>query len=499
MSINSTKSKSKFRKVLDFKRFFRYFLSISTTKHATLTNVNKKSIIRGRALSFNKVFVTVSTAMRGLHKDCTKVSRRILRRMLSYFKFFFNWRSEMRTNLNQKNRGRFATACKLAIAAGILAIVAACGGGGSSTPPPVTTPAPTITAALTAEKCDVQSGNGFCTVTESFSTANATSVTLTDAAGKVLSAKTSDTIIVNVLLGANSYTLTATGAGGTVSKTLTATGSCATGSAPSGTTCVGQVQAVLTATPSVWVGGKATLTWSWTGGKPDSCVTSGNWSNSNNLTGSGLSDALTVDTTFTYACTNGNGTTTASATVKVSCPVAGQMVVNGVCTDPVLSYPATVYLLWTGGYPYVVTGTDVIPVKNMTKYTSGFWPLSLCWIMDPSFLSQTKGKVLTNCQDATGGGRHDLYIDPTNNGLYEFTGTVPANIIWHAVTPIDAVLQQPSWASQAETPDEWFYTLKAANWVLYSLNKKTGVSTIKKAGTLAKDGNIDYMNSYTMN
>ncbi|MHB1591989.1 MAG: hypothetical protein ACYCTW_10720 [Sulfuricella sp.] len=149
------------------------------------------------------------------------------------------------------------------------------------------------------------------------------------------------------------------------------------------------------------------------------------------------------------------------------------------------------------GYPYAVTKTGVTKVVNKTQYTTGYAPLSNCWLMDPSFLSQTNGKVLTDCQDAVGGGRHVLYIDPTKDELYEYPGTVPTGIIWHDVTPYDLVRHQSGWDSQAQVTDGWYYTPMTGNWVLYFLDNNTGASTTVKAGTFQVDGNIDYLVTYT--
>lgn len=77
---------------------------------------------------------------------------------------------------------------------------------------------------------------------------------------------------------------------------------------------------------SVAYNGRPTLTWSST--NATSCTApSGNWSNSGTLSGSGLTDPLTTNTTFTFQCTGPGGT---SALQSASVTVAGAPV-NGVC------------------------------------------------------------------------------------------------------------------------------------------------------------------------
>ena len=76
--------------------------------------------------------------------------------------------------------------------------------------------------------------------------------------------------------------------------------------------------AILSVSPTaVAHGAKATLTWS-SGGGATSCTAGGPWSTSGNLSGSGLTDPILADTTFTLQCTGPGGTSAiASATVTV--------------------------------------------------------------------------------------------------------------------------------------------------------------------------------------
>lgn len=137
---------------------------------------------------------------------------------------------------------------------------------------------------------------------------------------------------------------------------------------------------------------------------------------------------------------------------------------------------------------------------NKTKYTFGLRPLSRCAIMDPSFTVQTKGKVLTECQASDGSGRHVLYIDPTKNEIYEYSGTVPTGIVWQDVTPLDLVMFRAGWSSQTKVEGGWYYTIGNPvldNWVLRFLDDSTAISTIVKAGTFLVDGNINYLVTYS--
>ena len=196
----------------------------------------------------------------------------------------------------------------------VLGLVACGGGGGGSTPAPVVTP-PSGTLSVAPATIIIQAGLGKGTATATFVTANATTAKLTNAGGSVLSTSLSGTQAVDVFIGANTYTLSANG-GGSVA-TASATGVCTSGTTSNGTICVSPVTATLSATSPIVNGAKSTLTWGYTGDAPTGCTTSTNWSNGGSLSGTGLSDALTTNATFTYSCTNANGTTTATAVVTV--------------------------------------------------------------------------------------------------------------------------------------------------------------------------------------
>ena len=151
----------------------------------------------------------------------------------------------------------------------------------------------------------------------------------------------------------------------------------------------------------------------------------------------------TSSVTFTGApyaasCTMAaNVTATRGSVTSIALPITATFTT---AADAILSYTEKTYALWTGAYPYAVTNTGVTPVVNKTKYTFGARPLSKCAIMDPSFTARMKGKVLTECQASDGTGRHVLYIDPSKNEIYEYSGTVPTDVVWQDVTPLDLIV-----------------------------------------------------------
>ncbi len=141
----------------------------------------------------------------------------------------------------------------------------------------------------------------------------------------------------------------------------------------------------LTADSPIAYNGRSTLTWGWTGGTPDICTTSANWSNSGNLKGQGLSDPLTGNTRFTYSCTNAGGTNTTTADVTVCAP--GQTVANGVCVtpppSPVLSLAGpdsktipyqTVRFVTS----YTITNGGASPVCELLDYQGTFLAYNPC-------------------------------------------------------------------------------------------------------------------------
>lgn len=102
-------------------------------------------------------------------------------------------------------------------------------------------------------------------------------------------------------------------------------------------TCTLAPTASLSASPNpVAYATRSTLTWSST--NASSCTAGGAWSNSGTLSGSGLTNPLTSDTTFTFQCTGSGGTSALqSVTVAVGAAAAcslpwGGTIANGVST-----------------------------------------------------------------------------------------------------------------------------------------------------------------------
>jgi hypothetical protein len=405
-------------------------------------------------------------------------------------------------------RGRLAGALALV---GITLALVACGGGGggSTTPtPPVITPTGTLSVAPAT--CTVQAGLGKCTATATFATTNATTAKLTNAGGAVLSSSLSGTQVVDVLIGSNTYSLSANG-GGAVA-TASATGVCVVSTASNGTICVSPVTATLSVTSPVMNGAKSTLTWGYTGDAPTGCTTSVNWSNGGILSGSGLSNALTTNTTFTYSCTNANGTTTANANVTV-CAV-GDTVVGGVCTAPaVFHYTDKVYAIWTGGQVFSVTKTSATRLTNITSYTAGFFPLANCWLPSGNVGILADGKILSSCQDAMTLHRHYLYIDPSNESIHEYAGAVPAtlqctenaNLTWTCPVNTDWISVQtslpigaPANASIAvhTNSDGWYFSSQSDGRSIFLLNT-SGITSIVRQGVSGIDDVVKLLMTYS--
>ena len=109
-----------------------------------------------------------------------------------------------------------------------------------------------------------------------------------------------------------------------VSQARTCTNGVLSGTYTNKTCAVGQPAPTVTLTASpnpIANGGRSTLTWSST--DATSCTAGGPWSTSGQLSGSGLTDPLTTDTTFTLQCTGPGGTSPVqSVTITVGAPSA---------------------------------------------------------------------------------------------------------------------------------------------------------------------------------
>ena len=177
--------------------------------------------------------------------------------------------------------------------------------------------------------------------------------------------------------GLTSYTWTCTGANGGT------TASCSEAKpAPTAT---------LSASPvSVAYNGQATLTWSST--NATSCTAGGPWSNNATLSGSGLTDPLTANSTFTFQCT-GNGQTSSLQSVTVTvgaAPVSGTLTTPPSCIIAAEASTCTVNAIWTTAN---ATNPQLVDVNTGVVLSSTANPSSpglQVWIAYPSTIFNLK-------------------------------------------------------------------------------------------------------------
>ena len=106
------------------------------------------------------------------------------------------------------------------------------------------------------------------------------------------------------------------------SQSRTCTNGSLSGTYTNQTCATAPATATLSISPtSIAYNGRPTLTWGSTGAT--SCTAGGPWSNSGTLSGSGLTNPLTSNTTFTFQCTGPGGTSALqSVTVTVGAPAS---------------------------------------------------------------------------------------------------------------------------------------------------------------------------------
>ena len=167
------------------------------------------------------------------------------------------------------------------------------------------------------------------------------------------------------------------------------------------------------------------------------------------------------------------------------------------CVTPppvVLHYTDKVYALWKYGLPFVVTKTGVTKVVNKTSFPvpSGYnYSLNGCELADKPLAN---GWILTRCWDGATVTLQTFYIDPNKDEMYDYTGTVPADTVWHRVASIDPVT--PTWGAKAKVADGWYFTAFDNSWVLKFQADATGAVTVIKEGTFAADGNLLLLMTY---
>jgi hypothetical protein len=210
---------------------------------------------------------------------------------------------------------------------------------------------PTLT--LTANPTNIQSGNSSAL---SWSSGNATSCTASGAwsGSKSLSGQQSVSPAGNA-----SYTLTCTGAGGSVTRTVSIV---VTVNNP-----VSQPTLTLTANPASIEAGKSS-TLSWSSSNATSCTASGAWSGSKSLSGQ-QSVSPASNKNYTLTCTGAGGSVTRTASVAVTAPSStGEMSFTFKASASTITLGQSVTLSWTSSN---TTGCSAGAGWSGTKPLSG--------------------------------------------------------------------------------------------------------------------------------
>ena len=243
-----------------------------------------------------------------------------------------------------------------------LGALTACGGAASSPGGGNTAPAPTI--QITADKASITTGQS---VTLSWSSTNATAVTITGVSGTL--AATGTTTVSPTTN--TTYTATATGSGGTATATVTIT--VAAPVKPTITT--------FTATPTnVVAGAFTTLAWQTTNATSVTISPATPGEDNQQLPLSGSTTAVPkTTTTYTLTATGPGGTATATVAVTVTQPVP-TLTLKVTPTSIIAGQKAT--LSWTAtnatsvsidngvGNVGATTGTQDVTPTTTTTYTA---------------------------------------------------------------------------------------------------------------------------------
>ncbi len=181
------------------------------------------------------------------------------------------------------------------------------------------------TISASPNPCTVATGGSTCFTNVTWNTSNTPNPNVYSSyTGGTISTSASGTSVpATVAYGGTTFSVRNSNS---VLNSVLVTGTCVSGSIWNGSTCAvpAAPTASISASPtSVAYNGRSTLSWGST--NATSCTAGGPWSNQGTLSGSGLTDPLTVNTTFTFQCTGPGGTSPLqSATVTVgAAPVDG--------------------------------------------------------------------------------------------------------------------------------------------------------------------------------
>jgi hypothetical protein len=101
---------------------------------------------------------------------------------------------------------------------------------------------------------------------------------------------------------------------------------------------------------------------------------------------------------------------------------------------------------------------------------------------------------MTSCQETRPPNtRKVYYIKKTTNELFDYSGTVPSDIVWIITDSFDP--NKPEWGVKARTVGGWYFTNANANWVMKFQSDSGEVSTIKE-GSFSNDGTVKILRSY---
>jgi hypothetical protein len=131
---------------------------------------------------------------------------------------------------------------------------------------------------------------------------------------------TSGSMVIDALTSNTSFTLSCSGAGGTVTDEISIAVTPPVVTSPVVTSPVVTVPVVNLSASPLLVAYNGATELNWTTSNTDNCVASGGWSGSKYLSGSTIQSNLTADKIYTLTCTGAGGTTIDSVTIAVEEP-----------------------------------------------------------------------------------------------------------------------------------------------------------------------------------